>query len=112
MVNHKKLEEEIIPAPPIELLNEDLEIQEDSTPSSLSTKNEELTALLEKLDAEEKLLMQEKTDLLSVEEQLTQKIKAEIEAKKSKIDGLKSEIPELRQKCEGLATVLGIQVQK
>lgn len=107
MVNHKKSEEEAIP---IELISE-VEIQEDLNENPNPT-NEDLSAMLEKLDEEEKLLIQEKTDLLSVEEQLTQKIKAEIEAKKSKIDGLKSEIPELRQKCEGLATVLGIQVQK
>jgi predicted RNase H-like nuclease (RuvC/YqgF family) len=67
---------------------------------------------LEALDGEERALLAEKAQLLNMEETLKQKIRDEIEAKKHKIENLKNEIPELKQRCEALAKVLDIPVQK
>ena len=67
---------------------------------------------LEALEGEEQALLAEKSQLLNMEEKLRQKIRDEIEVKKHRIENLKNEIPELRQRCEALAKVLGIPVQK
>ncbi len=67
---------------------------------------------LQALNEEEKALLAEKSQLLNMEETLRQKIRKEIEAKKYRIENLKNEIPELRQRCEALAKVLDIPVQK
>jgi hypothetical protein len=47
-----------------------------------------------------------------MEETLKQKIKDEIEIKKHKIENLKYAIPELKQRCEALAKIITIPVQK
>ncbi len=67
---------------------------------------------LEALDEEEKSLLAEKSQLLNMEEILRQRTRDEIEAKKHRIENLKNEIPELKQRCEALAKVLDIPVQK
>jgi seryl-tRNA synthetase len=67
---------------------------------------------LEALDGEERSLLAEKSQLLNMEETLRQKIRDEIEAKKHRIENLKNEIPELKQRCEALAKVLDIPIQK
>jgi predicted RNase H-like nuclease (RuvC/YqgF family) len=67
---------------------------------------------LEALDGEERSLLAQKAQLLNIEETLRQKIRDEIEAKKHRIENLKNEIPELKQRCEALAKVLDIPVQK
>jgi len=67
---------------------------------------------LEALDGEERALLAEKAQLLNMEETLKQKIRDEIEAKKHRIENLKNEIPELKQRCEALAKVLDIPIQK
>jgi predicted RNase H-like nuclease (RuvC/YqgF family) len=67
---------------------------------------------LEALDGEERALLAEKAQLLNMEETLKQRIRDEIEAKKHRIENLKNEIPELKQRCEALAKVLDIPVQK
>ena len=67
---------------------------------------------LEALDGEEKSLLAEKSQLLNMEETLRQKIRDEIEAKKHRIEILKNEIPELKQRCEFLAKLLDIPVQR
>jgi predicted RNase H-like nuclease (RuvC/YqgF family) len=69
-------------------------------------------SILEALNGEEKSLLAEKSQLLNMEETLRQKIRNEIEAKKYRIENLKNEIPELKQRCEALAKVLNIPVQK
>ena len=69
-------------------------------------------SVLEALDGEEKSLLAEKSQLLNIEETLRQKIRYGIEAKKRRIENLKNEIPELKQRCEALAKVLDIPVQK
>jgi predicted RNase H-like nuclease (RuvC/YqgF family) len=69
-------------------------------------------SILEALNGEESLLLAQKAQLLNMEETLRQKIRNEIEARKHRIENLKNEIPELKQRCEALAKVLDIPVQK
>ena len=64
------------------------------------------------LGGEERTLIAEKSQLLDMEETLKQKIMDEIEVKRHKIENLKYEIPELKQRCEALAKALDIPVQK
>jgi len=75
-------------------------------------REENLLTLIETLGGEEQALLEEKAQLANMEEQLQLKIREEIEAKKRRIEDLKNEIPELKQKCEALAKALDIQVQK
>ena len=49
---------------------------------------------------------------MDMEETLKQRIKDEIEIKKHKIETLKYEIPELKQRCKALAKILDVPVQK
>ena len=75
-------------------------------------REENLLTLMETLGGEEQALLEEKAQLANMEEQLQVKLREEIEAKKHKIENLKNEIPELKQRCEALAKALDIQVQK
>jgi predicted RNase H-like nuclease (RuvC/YqgF family) len=75
-------------------------------------REENLLSVLEALGGEEQSLLQEKSQLAAMEEVLRQKIRDEIEAKKHRIEDLKNEIPELKQRCEALAKALDIPVQK
>ncbi len=71
------------------------------------TKNEEnLMMLLETLKQEERSLLIEKQQLVRNEEQLRLRAIEEIEKSKARISGLKSEIPELKQKCQDIAKAL------
>ena len=78
----------------------------------LSEKTEEDILSLESLGGEERILIAEKSQLLNMEETLRQKIRDEIEVKRHRIENLKYEIPELKQRCEALAKALDIPVQK
>ena len=71
-----------------------------------------LLSMLDRLDEEEKMLLTEKSQLTDMEEKLRLKITEEIETKKRRIEDLKTEIPELKQKCETLAQALEIPVYK
>jgi predicted RNase H-like nuclease (RuvC/YqgF family) len=73
---------------------------------------ESVLSTLEALGGEERLLLSEKSQLLDMEETLRQRIKDEIEVKRHRIENLKYEIPELKQRCEALAKALDIPVQK
>lgn len=75
-------------------------------------REENLLSVLEALGVEERALLEEKTQLVSMEEQLQLKLREEVEAKRHRIENLNSEIPELKQRCEALAKALDIQVQK
>ena len=75
-------------------------------------KDETILSTLEALEGEEQSLLVEKSQLLDMEETLKQKIKDEIEIKKHKIENLKYAIPELKQRCEALAKIITIPVQK
>jgi predicted RNase H-like nuclease (RuvC/YqgF family) len=86
--------------------------EENSTQVIFESTEENILSKLEALGGEEQKLLAEKTQLLNMEETLKQKIQAEIEIKKHRIENLKYEIPELKQRCEALAKVLNIPVQK
>ena len=75
-------------------------------------REENLLTLMETLGGEEQALLEEKAQLANMEEQLQFNLREEIEAKKHRIENLKNEIPELKQRCEALAKALDIQVQK
>jgi predicted RNase H-like nuclease (RuvC/YqgF family) len=72
----------------------------------------DLLSMLETLGGEERTLIAEKSQLMDMEETLKQKIIDEIQVKRHRIENLKYEIPELKQRCESLAKALEIPVQK
>jgi predicted RNase H-like nuclease (RuvC/YqgF family) len=72
----------------------------------------DLLSMLETLGGEERTLIAEKSQLMDMEETLKQKIIDEINVKRHRIENLKYEIPELKQRCESLAKALEIPVQK
>ena len=72
----------------------------------------DILSMLEALGGEERLLLAEKSQLVNMEETLRQRIRDEIEIKRHRIENLKYEIPELKQRCEALAKALDIPVQK
>jgi predicted RNase H-like nuclease (RuvC/YqgF family) len=76
-----------------------------------STESDLLDTLMS-LGGEERTLIAEKSQLLDMEETLRQRIMDEIEVKRHRIENLKHEIPELKQRCEALAKALDIPVQK
>src|SRR3990170_441208 len=75
-----------------------------------TTAEDSLPTTLETLKQEESTLLDQKTQLLSIEERLHLKTLEEIEKTKQRINGLKVEIPELKQKCESFAKALEIPV--
>jgi predicted RNase H-like nuclease (RuvC/YqgF family) len=74
--------------------------------------DENILSTLKALGGEERTLLAEKSQLVNMEETLKQKILDEIEIKRHRIENLKYEIPELKQRCEALAKALDIPVQK
>jgi predicted RNase H-like nuclease (RuvC/YqgF family) len=72
----------------------------------------DMLSMLESLGGEERILIAEKSQLLTMEETLRQRIRDEIEVKRHRIENLKYEIPELKQRCEALAKALDIPIQK
>jgi predicted RNase H-like nuclease (RuvC/YqgF family) len=101
-----------IPEVSEETVKEEPQSAEVKTPEPFESKEADLLATLEALGGEEKTLVAEKSQLLDMEETLRQKIIDEIEVKRHRIENLKYEIPELKQRCEALAKVLDIPVQK
>jgi len=78
-----------------------------------SAENEEtLISTLEKLREQINALKLEKQHVIESEEKLRVKIESEIETKKHNIEGLKAEIPVLKQRCERLANILQIPICK
>ena len=71
---------------------------------------ENLSSTLQSLKDEEYALVNQKTELSSIEEKLRVQTMEEIANARQRIASLKSEIPELKQKCEGLAKALQIPV--
>ena len=82
------------------------------TQVALKNTGENALSMLEALGGEERALLAEKSQLMTMEETLKQRIIEEIQTKKHIIENLKYEIPELRQRCEALAKALKIPVQK
>jgi phosphopantetheine adenylyltransferase len=93
-------------------IDEELQKTETNNIEPCENREENLLTLIETLGGEEQALLEEKTQLANMEEQLQLKLREEIEAKKHRIENLKNEIPELKQRCEALAKALDIQVQK
>ena len=98
---------EMFKKPEEEQVNEEIKTQKpwETTGNSYISK-------LEALSEEEKTLLAEKSQLLNMEETLKHKIRDEIEVKKHRIENLKSQIPELKQRCEFLARLLEIPIKK
>ncbi len=68
--------------------------------------------ILKNLIDEEKELLNQKNQLLDMEETLKKRIINEIEAKKNRVNYLQNELPEIKQRCEQLAKILEIPVVK
>jgi hypothetical protein len=85
---------------------------EEAKTQPFENKETDMLSMLEVLGGEERTLIAEKSQLLTMEETLRQRIKDEIEVKRHRIENLKYEIPELRQRCEALAKALDIPIQK
>jgi predicted RNase H-like nuclease (RuvC/YqgF family) len=83
-----------------------------NTQKPYQTEEEKILSMLEELSFEEKALLAEKAQLVNMEENLRQRLIEEIDIRRNKIENLKHEIPELRQRCEVLARALDIPVQK
>jgi predicted RNase H-like nuclease (RuvC/YqgF family) len=110
----KNPDEEQATTEPIENIEENCNEEnqtEETTPQTENSK-EDVLSTLETLGEEERSLLAEKSQLLNMEETLKQRIKDEIEIKRHRIENLKYEIPELKQRCEALAKVLDIPVKK
>jgi len=69
-----------------------------------------MVATLEDLREQTNALRAEKARMVESEEQLRFKVEKEIEAQKHGIEGLKAEIPALKQRCEKFAALLQIPV--
>ncbi len=80
------------------------------TEESRESVEDSLPMMLEKLDDEVRMLLTEKQQLVDIQEKLHVKLAEEVAQKRFRIEHLKGEVPELRQKCENLARALGIQV--
>ena len=95
----------------LDIFRKDAEEQKNPEKQS-EIREENVLSMLKALEEEESSLMQEKSQLVDMEEMLRLKAREEIEAKKRRIDELKSEIPELKHRCEDLAKLLDTQVQE
>jgi predicted RNase H-like nuclease (RuvC/YqgF family) len=91
---------------------EENQSEEMNTQEPFENTEENALSTLEALGGEERSLLAEKSQLLNMEETLKQRIRDEIEIKRHRIENLKYEIPELKQRCEALAKALDIPVQK
>jgi len=95
----------------LDIFKKDAEEQKNPEQQS-EIREENVLSMLKALEEEESSLIQEKSQLTDMEEMLRLKAREEIEAKKRRIDELKNEIPELKQRCEDLAKMLDTQVQE
>jgi predicted RNase H-like nuclease (RuvC/YqgF family) len=107
----KKPNEEQNTAEPCENIEEN-QSEEMNTQEPFENTEENDLSTLEALGGEERSLLAEKSQLLNMEKTLKQRIRDEIEIKRHRIENLKYEIPELKQRCEALAKALDIPVQK
>lgn len=82
------------------------------TQEPYQTREESIISILMALVEEERTLLSERTQLANMEESLTQRARDEIEFKRHRIENLKHEIPEMKQRCEILAKALSIPIQK
>ena len=101
-----------VPIENLEVIPEEENSEEGATEKLFENKEADMLSMLEALGGEERTLIAEKSQLLNMEETLKQRIIEEIEIKRHRIENLKYEIPELKQRCEALAKALDIPVQK
>jgi hypothetical protein len=80
------------------------------SPNSIS--DLDLLVSLQKLKTEEQELLEQKQRLLTTEQNLHCKLVKEIDKKKTAINNLKSEIPDLLDRCKELAQALEILLGK
>jgi predicted RNase H-like nuclease (RuvC/YqgF family) len=95
-----------------ENIKEESPSEELNTQEPYQTEEEKILSMLEALGGEEQALLAEKSQLVNMEETLRYRIREEIEIKRHRIENLKHEIPELKQRCEVLAKALNIPIQK
>jgi hypothetical protein len=123
----KKLDEEqnngeLNTAEPCEIIEETIAVEESiteknpneelTTQEPYQNKEENILFVLKALGEEERLLLSERSQLVNMEETLTQRAREEVEFKRHRIENLKHEIPELKQRCEFLAKALDMPIQK
>jgi peptidoglycan hydrolase CwlO-like protein len=70
----------------------------------------ELLESFQKMETEEQELLEQKQNLLTTIQNLHNKLIEEIDRKKTAINNLQTEIPELQNKCKKIAEALGIPV--
>jgi predicted transcriptional regulator len=70
----------------------------------------DLSASFQKMRTEEQELLEIKQTLLKKQQDLQSKLMKEIEEKRMAIDKLKSEIPDIQNRCRQLGQVLGVDV--
>ena len=83
-----------------------------TSPQNFKKNEETVFSILTSLSDKEKNLLSEKNQLLDVEESLKKRIIKEIEAKKTNILDLQTEIPKVKKRIEDLAKILEIPVVK
>ena len=103
---------ENLEAKPEEESKNEVATQKPVAQKPFENKETDMLSMLEALGGEERTLIAEKSQLLNMEETLRQRIRDEIEVKRYRIENLKYEIPELKQRCEALAKALDIPIQK
>ena len=72
----------------------------------------ELSGSFQKMRAEEQQLLGIKQGLLKTQQDLQRKLVEEIDKKKMAIDELRSEIPDIQNRCRQLAQLLGVDIYK
>ncbi len=75
--------------------------------SSSSINDLDLLAALQKMKAEEQELLEQKQRLLATEQNLHSKLIKEMDKKKTAINNLKTEIPDIINRCNDLSQALG-----
>jgi predicted transcriptional regulator len=86
--------------------------QAHTEPTSKDTSASELISTLRNIKIEEQELLAKRKELQANETELRNQALAEIDAKKMRITGLKTEIELLQNKCNELEEALGIPVYK
>jgi len=95
-----------------EKISEEKPSEELDTREPYRSEEDKILSMLETLGGEEQALVTEKSQLVNMEETLKQQIIEEIEIKRHKIENLKHEIPELKQRCEALSKALNVSIQQ
>ena len=95
-----------------ENIHEETPSEEPATQEPCQNQEENILSTLQSLGEEERTLLLERSQLANMEETLAQRAREEAEFKRHRIENLKHEIPELKQRCEVLAKALNIPVQK